>query len=115
MLFGLEVVTGVVSVAAVRLWAGVTASLTGNEFVVSRPRYLTGVLLTITGGVLYGVMLWADRVRGEIRIEGSVCPNCGTQTELIRRRKRHRILSLVLKTDVTRQNWKRCGGSGLAA
>ena len=111
MLFGLEVATGVVSVAAVRLWAGLTASLTGNEFVVSRPRYLTGVLLTLTGGV----MLWADRVRGEILTEGSVCPNCGTETKRVRRHKRHRTLSRILKIDVTQQHCKRCGWSGLSA
>ena len=115
ILFGIEVATGAFSVAAVRLWSGLIASLTGNEFVVSRPRYLTGVLLALSGGVLYGVMLWADQAQGEIRTEGSVCPNCGTRTKRVRRSKRHRILARILETGVTRQSCGRCGWSGLSA
>jgi len=60
-------------------------------------------------------MLWAERAQGEIRTEGSVCPNCGTQTKRVRRRKRHRILSRILETGVTRRSCERCGWSGLAA
>jgi H+/Cl- antiporter ClcA len=115
ILFGIEVATGALSVAAVRLWSGLIASLTGNEFVVSRPRYLTGVLLALSGGVLYGVMLWADRAQGEIRTGGPVCPNCGTRTKRVRRRKRHRILSRILETSVTRRSCERCGWNGLSA
>ena len=115
ILFGTEVATGAVSVAAVRMWAGFVASLTGTEFVISGPRYVTGALFTLAGGVLFGVMLWAERAQGEIRTEGSVCPNCGTQTKRVRRRKRHRILSRILETGVTRRSCERCGWSGLAA
>ena len=110
MLFGLEVATGAVSVVVVRLWAGLTASLTGSEFVVSGPRYLTGVLLILTGGV----MLWADRFREGIWTKRLVCPNCGTQTRRVRRLKRDRILPRILKIDVTRQSCMRCGWSGLS-
>ena len=110
ILFGIEVATGALSVAAVRLWSGLIASLTGNEFVVSRPRYLTGVLLALSGGVMF----WADQAKGEIGNEGSVCPNCGTQTKRVRRRKRHRILSRILETNVTRRSCERCGWKGLS-
>ena len=110
MLFGLEVATGAVSVVVVRLWAGLTASLIGSEFVVSRPRYLTGVLLILTGGA----MLWADRFRGGIWTKRVGCPNCGTQTRRVKRRRRDRILPRILKIDVTRQSCMRCGWSGLS-
>ena len=56
VVFGIEV-------AAVRLWAGLNASLTGKESFVSGPLYLAG-----------GVMLWARRIQGEIRIPGSILP-----------------------------------------
>ena len=115
MLLGLEVATQAVSVVAVRLWVGFTASFSGNQFVVSGPRYVTGVLLAVAGGVLLAVLFWADQAQGEIRIEGSICPNCGTQTKRVRRRKRHRILSRVLETQVTRRSCERCGWSGLSA
>lgn len=115
MLLGLEVATQAVSVVAVRLWVGFTASFSGNQFVVSGPRYVTGVLLAVAGGVLLAVLFWADQAQGEIRTEGSICPNCGTQTKRVRRRKRHRILSRVLETQVTRRSCERCGWSGLSA
>ena len=115
MLLGLEVATQAVSVVAVRLWVGFTASFSGNQSVVSGPRYVTGVLLAVAGGVLLAVLFWADQAQGEIRTEGSICPNCGTQTKRVRRRKRHRILSRVLETQVTRRSCERCGWSGLSA
>tara|TARA_B100001123_G_scaffold425726_1_gene538959 strand:+ start:2496 stop:2831 length:336 start_codon:yes stop_codon:yes gene_type:complete len=110
MLFGLEVATGAVSVVVVRLWAGLTASLTGSEFVVSGPRYLTGVLLILTGGVMF----WADRFREGIWTKRSACPNCGVQTRRVKRRRWDRILPRILKIDVTRQSCMRCGWSGLS-
>lgn len=110
MLFGLEVATGAVSVVVVRLWAGLTPFLTGSEFVVSGPRYLTGVLLILTGGV----MLWAARFREGIWTKRSACPNCGVQTRRVKRRKWDRILPRILKIDVTRQSCMRCGWSGLS-
>ena len=115
MLLGLEVATQAVSVVAVRLWVGFTASFSGSQFVVSGPRYVTGVLLVVAGGVLLAVMFWAEQAQGEIRTEGSICPNCGTQTKRVRRRKRQRILSRVLETQVTRRSCERCGWSGLSA
>ena len=115
MLLGLEVATQAVSVVAVRLWVGFTASFSGNQFVVSGPRYVTGVLLAVAGGVLLAVLFWADQAQGEIRTEGSICPNCATQTKRVRCRKRHRILSRVLEIQVTRRSCERCGWSGLSA
>ena len=115
IMFGIEVATGAFSVAVARLWAGLIASLTGTEFVISGPRYLTGVLVALVGGVLFGVMLWAGHAQGKIRTQGSACPNCGTETKRVRRRKRHRILARILETGVTRRSCERCGWNGLSA
>ena len=115
MLFGLEVATQAVSVVAVRLWVGFTASFAGTEFVVSGPRYFAGILLSVAGAVLFVAIFWANQAKGEIRTEGSVCPNCGTHTKRVRRRRRHRILSRFLETEVTRRSCTRCGWSGLSA
>jgi hypothetical protein len=115
MLFGVEVATGAVSLGAVRLWTGFGAFLDGDEGVVSTARYVSGLAILLSGAILFFGMLWADRVSGRILTEGSVCPNCGTATKRVRRRKRHRILSRILETNVTRRHCERCGWNGLAA
>jgi hypothetical protein len=93
----------------------VQAVSTGGEFVIAKPRYLIGCALLLAGvGVVAGV-LWAEAARKRIVPDGSSCPNCGTQTKRVRRRKRHRILSRVLEASVTRRRCARCGWSGLAS
>ena len=37
--------------------------------------------------MLLAVLFWADQAQGEIRTEGSICPNCATQTKRVRCRK----------------------------
>ena len=113
LLFGLELATGAVSLTAVRLGTGLSALLAGEEFLVSGPRYVIGVALAATG--LYGSLLWAERAQRKIMVGGSTCPECGTQTRRVRRRRRHRILSRIIETSVTRRQCERCGWNGLAA
>jgi hypothetical protein len=115
ILFGVEVATGAVSLGFVRLWTGFDAFLNGGEAVISTQRYLSGLALLSGGGGLLVAMLWAERAGGKITAAGSICPNCGTATKRVRRRKRHRILSRILEANVTRRHCEKCGWSGLAA
>ena len=115
LLLGLEVATGAVSLAVVRLGTGFSAVLSGDEYAISAARYLSGVAILLTGGGLLTALAWAESERRTIRSEASTCPNCGSATKRVRRRKRHRILSRILETNVTRHHCERCGWNGLAA
>ena len=115
VVLGVEVATGAVSLAVIRLWAGFGALLTGDEAVISTPRYVAGLVLLASGTTLATAMIWAERAGGQIFPAGQVCPRCGTSTVRVRRRKRHRILSRILETNVTRRHCERCGWNGLAA
>jgi hypothetical protein len=115
ILLGTEVATGAVSLAFVRLWLGFQAVVSGSEFVIATPRYLIGVAILLGAvGVIAG-MVWVEGARRQIVPDGSACPNCGTLTKRVRRRRRHRLLSRVLETSVTRRRCGRCGWSGLVA
>jgi hypothetical protein len=115
MLLGVEVATGAVSVGLIRLWTGFGALLSGDEAIISSPRYVSGMGLLLTGSGLLVAMLWVQRAETGILTEGSTCPKCGTATKRVRRRKRHRVLSRILETNVTHRHCERCGWNGLAA
>lgn len=114
ILFGTEVATGVVSLAAARLWMGVGAFLAGDDLLVATPRFVTGLVLIAAGAGLYGALLWAEGARRRLTEGGSVCLDCGTPTRRVRRRPSQRFLARVLEMAVTRRHCERCGWSGLA-
>ena len=113
-LLGLEVATGVVSLTLARLGAGLGAVLSGDEFLVSTPRYLTGLALMLVGIALYGGLLWADRLERDVAVAGEICPKCGNDTRRVRRHSWHRALAKLFDVQVTRRYCERCGWSGLA-
>ena len=119
ILLGVEVATGVVSLAAVRLWTGFGALaggvVGGEEAVIPAARYAIGLGLLLVGVGLGAGMLWADRAAGRILTEGTMCPHCLAATMRVRRGKRHKILSRILETNVTRRYCESCGWNGLAA
>lgn len=114
ILLGIEIATGAVSVAAVRLWVGLTATIAGDEYVIPGPRYLVGVVILLAGTALGVALLWAEAERRRIITEGSGCPKCGTPTKRVKRRARHRFLSRIIEANVTRRHCERCGWNGLA-
>ena len=115
LLLGTEVATGAVSMAAGRLWLGIKIVGTGGEFVVSTPRFLIGCVILLSGAAVFVGVLWAETARGKILLDGAACPNCGTRTKRVKRRKRHKVLSRMIETEVTRRHCERCGWSGLAS
>jgi ribosomal protein S27AE len=113
-LLGLEVATGVVSVAAARLGVGMRAVLNGEEFLVPASRYLTGLALMLAGAALYGGVYWSDLIERQVAVGGDACPKCGTTTRRVRRHSWHRVLARVFDVQVTRRHCERCGWNGLA-
>jgi hypothetical protein len=115
LVLGIEVATGAVSLAAIRVGTGLGAVLFGHESAISPPRFLSGLLILAASCGLFGALQWVESERRSLRPEASVCPNCGTATKRVPRRTRHRILSRILETNVTRRRCDRCGWKGLAA
>jgi ribosomal protein S27AE len=113
-LLGLEVATGVVSLAAARLGTGMRAVLEGDEFLVPAPRYLAGLALALAGVALHGGVHWADVIKRRVAVGGEACPQCGATTRRVRRHSWHRVLAKVFDVRVTRRHCERCGWSGLA-
>lgn len=115
MLFGVEIATGTLSLAAERLWLGLNAAFFGEQFVVPVSRVLAGTAALLVGLGLAALVLYAEAKGDRILLDGAICPKCGTQTKRVKRRVRHRILSKILEMDVTRRRCERCGWRGLAA
>jgi hypothetical protein len=113
-LLGLEVAIGVVSLSASRLGEGLRAAVSGDEFLVSAPRYLSGLALMLVAAALYGGVRWAERVKREVIVSGELCPKCGNVTRRVRRRSWQRAVAKVFDVRVTRRYCEGCGWSGLA-
>ncbi len=83
-----------------------------TEPTVSLPRVVLGGLLVVAGLAGLALALWA-RVRGRKVGWGKTCPQCGSATHRIRRRRRHRILGWLLGRRITRRRCRECGWRGL--
>jgi hypothetical protein len=114
LLLGIEVATGVVSLGVVRLGTGARAVLSGDEFLVSAPRYVAGLILTLAGTALFVGLGWAERIRRGVVAAGEQCPTCGAGTRRVRRYAWHRLMARIFDLEVTRRRCERCGWSGLA-
>lgn len=115
LLLGIEVATGAVSIAAVRLWGGVGALLAGDEFVISAARTVIGGWLVLGGAALVGIVIYAELARARILDVGEVCPRCGNATRRVRRHRLHRLLFHLLEVQVIRRACAKCGWKGLTA
>jgi predicted RNA-binding Zn-ribbon protein involved in translation (DUF1610 family) len=114
ILVGLELATQVVSLIFDRLRAGVGAVLAGAEFQISALRFEAGVFTLLVGLTLGVVLLWSARARVGVRAVGHLCPNCGSHTRRVKRRKRHRLLSVVMGESIARRACQTCGWVGLS-
>jgi predicted RNA-binding Zn-ribbon protein involved in translation (DUF1610 family) len=114
ILVGLELATQVVSLIFDRFRAGVGAILAGAEFQISALRFESGVLILVVGLVLGLVLLWSARARGDVRAVGHLCPNCGSHTRRVKRRKRHRLLGVLMGESLARRECDTCGWVGLS-
>ncbi len=114
LVVGVEVATGAISVALNRVTRVYLELTEGRDPGVSLGRFLTGVGMFVAGAGLLALDLWA-RAYGSFVVKGKTCPDCGAETERVKRRVRHRILGFVRGERVTRRKCKSCGWSGLAS
>ena len=113
-LVGLELSTEAISLTLSRLKAGFGAILAGAEFHVPAFRFEVGVFALLLGIVLAALLLWSARARVEVRAVGHLCPNCGGPTRRVKRRKRHKLLSVVMGESIARRKCETCGWVGLS-
>lgn len=114
ILVGLELSTEALSLTFSRLKAGVGAILAGAEFHVPAFRFEVGVGALVLGLVVAISLLWSARARVEVRAVGHMCPNCGSQTRRVKRRKRHKLLAIMMGENIARRRCETCGWVGLS-
>ena len=113
-LLGIELATGAVSLSLERLLGGTVALLRGEEPRLPGYRLAAGWLLLVAAAAVLGALVWAERAARTVRSAGPACPQCGSGTKRIRRRRRHRLLAHLLDEGLTRRSCARCGWIGLS-
>jgi len=114
MLVGLELATEVVSLTFDRLRAGAGAVLAGAEFQISAFRFEAGIVALVVGAALGVALVWSARASVDVRAVGPMCPNCGSHTRRVKRRKRHRLLAALMGESIARRECEACGWTGLS-
>ena len=114
ILIGLELSTEAISLIFSRIEAGFGAILAGAEFHVPAFRFELGVVALVIGLGLAVVLYWSARASVEIRAVGHMCPHCGSQTRRVKRRKRHKLLSVIMGEHIARRRCEVCGWVGLS-
>jgi predicted RNA-binding Zn-ribbon protein involved in translation (DUF1610 family) len=113
-LIGLELSTEAISLTFSRLAAGAEAILAGVQFEVPALRYEVGVCATLSGIALGVVLVWSARAGVDVRAVGHTCPNCGSETRRVKRKQRHKLLSVILGEQLSRRKCETCGWVGLS-
>jgi len=115
VLAGVEMSTEALTLTLRRLQAGLQALFLGVEFHVSPLRFEVGVAAIAGGIVLGALLLWASRWTNSIDAVGVLCPQCGARTRRVKRRRRHKLLSVLTGRRLTRRKCDVCGWHGLSA
>jgi len=113
-LLGLELSTEVISLTFSRLSAGVNAISNGVEFHVTTLRFVAGVGALGTGIVLWLMLMWLAHERKSVGAVGQLCPECGSSSRRVKRKRKHRLLSSLMGRRLTRRHCDVCGWSGLS-
>ena len=90
---GLELSTKAASLTAVRLSSGFQALVDGLESFVSPTRFVAGVSLLTMGLIVGGVQMMLENAEGRVSAVGDTCPVCGRDTERLKRKSVHHLLS----------------------
>jgi len=114
ILLGLELSTQTLSLTVSRMSAGIEAALAGVEFYVPTARFVVGLVFVGAGLVLWAMLVWARRTRASVGSVGSACPNCGSQTRRIKRKRWQRFVSTLGGQRIARRKCETCGWIGLA-
>lgn len=86
----------------------------GVEFHTSAFRFASGVGALTLGVTLWALVFWSGRVAREVGRVGAACPDCGSATERVKRKARHRWLAVLIGQRVTRRKCTACGWVGLS-
>lgn len=111
---GLELSTQTITLTISRMSAGIQAVFAGVDFFLPKSRFIIGLVFVVGGLVLAVLLLWAGRARKSVGIVGSSCPNCGSRTRRVRRKRSQRLLSLLVGQRIARRKCETCGWIGLA-
>ncbi len=114
VVLGLELSTKVASLTALRLSSGFRAVVDGFESFVSPTRFVVGVSLLAVGLVVGLVHLILERAEGRVSAVGGTCPVCGEDTERLKRKSVHRMLSTFMGRRLTRRRCTACKWTGLS-
>lgn len=113
-ILGLELSTKIVSLAAGRVSSGFSAIANGLEFHVSTGRFLTGVAMLVIGLSCAGLGVWLTKAEVSVTAVGEACPACGGETQRVKRRRTHKLLSTLMGHRLTRRRCDVCSWSGLS-
>ena len=114
VVLGLELSTKAASVTAARLSSGFQDAVVGLESLVSPTRFVTGVLMLALGLVVGVVQMILESAEGRVSAVGDACPVCGRQTERMKRKTFHRMLSTFMGRKLTRRRCGECHWTGLS-
>ena len=114
IIIGGELTTGAFSSALTRLGRVYAELSAGAEPGVSLNQFFLGVGFLIVGLFLLLLDLWAKASWTAVG-RGKNCPQCGGETERVKRRNRHRLMGWVLGKRVVRRNCRECEWTGLTA
>ncbi len=111
---GLELSTKAASLTAVRLSSGFQALVDGLESFVSPTRFVAGVSLLTMGLIVGGVQMMLENAEGRVSAVGDTCPVCGRDTERLKRKSVHHLLSKFMGRRLTRRRCPECKWTGLS-
>ncbi len=110
---GLELAVGTFSRALDTIRRVTGALVSGDPTGVYVPAFLAGLVLVGAGGAGLGASLWSRLRRGRL-VTGKACPECGTRTDRIPRKRRHKLLASLNGEEIQRRLCRECGWKGLS-
>ena len=112
----LDLSTKAASVTAGRLSSGYQDLVGGLESLVSPTRFVADVsLLVLVLGLVGGVVLvMLENAEGRVGAVGDKCPVCGRQTERMKEKRFHRMLSMFMGRELTRRRCGECHWTGIS-
>lgn len=114
VVLGLELSTKAPSWTLVRLSSGFQAVMNGFESFVSPTRFVVGVSMLAIGVFVGVVHVILEGAEGRVSAVGDTCPVCRGDTERLKRRAAHRILSTFMGRRLTRRRCRACKWTGLS-
>jgi len=114
VVLGLELSTKAASLTAIRLSSGFQTLVEGLESFVSPTRFVAGVSLLTMALLVGGVQMMFENAEARVSAVGDTCPVRGRDTERLKRKSVHRLLSKFMGRRLTRRRCMECKWTGLS-